>query len=115
MEKEIKIEPPEKFTFHNVMFWEPHSRQLLEKKKDGSTEAATMLTKAKKFLEFKCIERKGAAWICKPIKEYNKTTYNIAHEEYGWKCNCQGFANNNICSHIIAVKQFEFISRDGKE
>lgn len=100
-------EPPRELNFKNVMYWETESRQLLELKQNGDKEAATLLTKAKHFLENDCIEQiNRKLFIVKPIKNYNKTTYrikNINDEEF--ICNCQGFSKNGICSHIIAVKQ----------
>lgn len=110
--KYTTIEAPGVYTYHNVMYWEPKSRELLELKKDGSKTAATILTKSKKFLELNCIKQNCAReYICEPIKGYNKTTYNISISPDGeYSCDCQGFENSKFCSHCLAVKQFIFIN-----
>lgn len=108
----ISYEPPRKVDFHNVMYWEIKSKQLMELKKNGEKSPATMLSKAKKFLEHNCVEKVGNnEWIVKPIKGYNKTTYKIilSPNTNTWSCNCQGFKNLDFCSHILAIKQHEFI------
>lgn len=103
------ISPPERVNFRTVAFWEPRSQQLLALKENGDTEAVTLLTKAKKFLEYDCIERDGENWICKPIKGYNNTTYHIIEMGDTLICDCQGYANKQFCSHCLAVLQFDFI------
>jgi hypothetical protein len=70
---------------------------------------------AKDFLNNNCIERAGADYICKPIEDYNSTTYLIRSTSEGFVCNCQGckrkIKNNEkpFCSHILAVYQFAFL------
>lgn len=105
---EIEYLPPQKFTYKNVCFWEPNSKQLLFLKRNGDKSASTMLTKSKKFLEFNCIQpqSKGLYKIL-PIKDYNKTTYSVDIEKE--ECNCQGYSIYGKCSHILAVKQYIFI------
>jgi len=118
LEPPVQFEPPRNVSFKNVMFWEIKSKELLELKRNGDTQSATLLSKAKKFLEVNSVERIGlSSWKILPIPHYNKTTYTVQDTKEGWICNCQGFSNNNFCSHILAVKQFEFIGRynNGKE
>ncbi len=120
MEQEIiTYEPPREYTINNVVFWEPTSNQLrLEKK------GKALLTKAKNFLENNCIRRTPqslTSWEFLPIKDYNKTTHKIRLTEQGWVCTCQGFNKSlkefaeghtdikPICSHILAVKQLNFM------
>ena len=108
--KPHKIEAPTVYTHHNVMYWEPKSQELLKLKQDGSVQSATLLSKAKDFLLHDCIEKMSDfLYRCKPIKNYNKTTYMISTVNYQYKCNCQGFKQNAYCSHCLAVKQFIFI------
>jgi len=109
------IEKPVSFNPNNVMFWEPESQELISLKKDGSKQAGTLLNKAHRFLEEGCIQRIGNnQWVCHPIKGYNKTIYRIELNT-SFNCNCQGYQSKlrkgekPICSHIIAVKQFEFM------
>ena len=103
-------EPPQSLNFHKVMYWHPQSKELLRKKDNGDTTAATMLSKARKFLEFKCIVKKSnCRWECLPIEGYNKTIYTVVCVEDGFICNCQGFFKNKYCSHILAVEQYEYI------
>lgn len=110
-EEGINIEPPRVYTPKNVCYWEPESKQLVQYKKDGSKEAATLLKKAEIILENDCVEPRGTAFAIKPIKGYNKTTYLIEENE----CNCQGFqtklknGEKPNCSHLIALKQWRFI------
>ena len=106
--KPYKIEPPKEFKPWNVMYWEPKSQELLKQKQDGKTEVATLLNKARDFLENDCIQLAGAnKFICKPIAGYNKTTYTINDD----KCNCQGYAKNGFCSHCLAVCQFIYMGK----
>jgi len=116
VEPVIQITPPENFDFHNVMFWEPKSKQLVYLKKNGDKTAASLLTKAKDFLIHKCIESISEnLFRVKPIKGYNKTTYRITRGDGWWDCNCQGFnkekkeTGQGFCSHCLAVKQHLFI------
>jgi len=113
------IEKPSRMEYWNVMYWCPESQELLRQKKDGSTEAATLLSKAETFLLNGCIERFGSLFVCRPLKGYNKTTYKIKSNP--WVCDCQGF-NSKIkngetgnCSHILAVKQFIFMENYNAE
>lgn len=110
LEPQVVYEAPHVVSFKNVMFWEKDSKRLLELKKGGNKQSATLLTKAKKFLEAHSIKRIGLnSWEILPILNYNKSTYTVQDTKEGWICNCQGFSNNNFCSHILAVKQFEFM------
>jgi hypothetical protein len=126
IEPEVSFEPPREFNPNNVCFWESTSKELKVARKNGDKPAGVFLTKAKMFLENNCIEQiNETSWICKPIPDYNNTTYKIRHPEKGFECNCHGFNNKlrdytngdsnvkPVCSHIIAVKQFAFIDSKG--
>ena len=115
-------EQPSEYTINNVIHWEPFSKALVIAKKAGDKHANPLLTKAKKFLNEDCIDQLSmSTWICKPIKNYNKTSYFIRSTDEGFSCCCQGFNKKYqeyeavkldlkpICSHIIAVKQYCFI------
>jgi hypothetical protein len=105
-----KIDPPVSVNFHTVCYWDPVSQTLLKKKENGDTEAATLLGKAKKFLEFNCVEKVNQEeWTMLPIQGYNTTTYKIKLVGDQLVCNCQGFKTNKYCSHCLAVTQYEFI------
>jgi len=99
-----KIEKPKEYTPWNVMYWEPVSQEL---RRDGSH--ASILKKAKDFIEGGCIEKTDSGWICKPLFRYNKTTHRIQDLESGIRCSCQGWNTNGFCAHCLAVKQFEFM------
>lgn len=110
-----EIQPPTKFTYRNVMFWCPESRELVRLKKDGDKTAATLLTKAQKFLEFKCVKENLNGWAIMPIEGYNKTTHYI---NMSMECNCQGFnkkkkdEGKGYCSHCLAVEMFKFMEKE---
>lgn len=107
--KTERIEEPEIIDFHNVMYWEPESKQLMARKQNGEREATTMLNKAHKFLMAGCISQKSEGiYMIKPLINYNKTTYTVIEKDGGYYCNCQGFHKNGSCSHILAVRQFIF-------
>lgn len=121
------FEPPVEYNEDNVVYWHKESKELRTASKSGDKKAGTLLTKAKEFLFNDCIKQEnGTTWLCLPIPDYNKSTYNIRLTSEGWDCNCQGFnkkqsdfkdGNSNIkpiCSHILAVKQFMFIENDGE-
>lgn len=115
------MEPPKKYTPNNVCYWETTSKDLITEDK-----GKPMLTKARKFLENDCIRGVGetlTTWECLPLPNYNKTTYRISLTKTGFVCNCQGFNKKlkdydslssdvkPICSHILAVKQLNFINK----
>ena len=116
------FELPRQYNSKNVIFWETVSNHLRIAMNSGDKHARPLLTKAKKFIDSQCVERiSETEWICKPLKDYNKTRYKIRETTEGITCNCQGFkkAQKNfeeghtdikpICSHIVAVKQFCFL------
>lgn len=119
------IESPKEITKYNVMFWEPESKQLLvikNSKGENWNQAATLLGKAEIILLRNCIQKLGdTQWNVLPIKGYNSTTYNIISVEGDFQCNCQGFKSKQktdgfgSCSHILAVKQFEFMNNYKKK
>lgn len=111
------FEKPINYTPNNVCYWEEESKQLMTGKKNGA-----ILSKAKRFLQEGCIERKSdGEWICKPIKNYNHGTHRIRSFKENLVCGCQGFVAKEkafekgtseikpFCSHTIAVKQFCFL------
>jgi len=105
----VSAEEPEIVDFHNVMYWEPNSKQLIERKNNGEREATSMLNKAHKFLTAGCVCQKSEGiYMIKPLINYNKTTYTVIEKDGGYYCNCQGFHKNGSCSHILAVRQFIF-------
>ncbi len=112
-EPEVTFERPEKLTFKNVMFWEPESRSLMRKTKDGRIVPTSIVHKASLFIENKCIEKTEKGYTCGPIKNYNKTSYEITEHKGGYTCNCQGWANRlvkdgkGMCSHVLGVLQFK--------
>lgn len=61
--------------------------------------------KALKFNRLKLIQYLGhGAFICLPIKGYNKSTYTMKKAQGEWTCNCQWFVKNSLqCSHLIAL------------
>ena len=122
LEPNQSYEQPREYTPNNVVYWEPTSKALKVAKEAGDKHAKPLLTKAKKFLQKACIEEVSlTTWVCKPLKNYNKTTYFIRSTKLGFNCTCQGFikkyqeyekGNSDlkpICSHIVAVKQYCFI------
>lgn len=77
-----------------------------------------IMTKALKFLDEDCIEKIHACddiygyfkefYVCKPIKNYNKTAYTLIIKEIeGIKhisCNCQyATMKDKMCSHALAL------------
>lgn len=121
-EQEQKVnytqEPPRQVDFHNICFWDAASLQLLKRKRNGDNTATNILGKAKDFLYYNCIEQIGEnAWICKPIKGYNKQTLNITKAEGVFRCTCLGYhtkerdEGQGYCSHTIATEQFISIDR----
>lgn len=110
LQEKITYEPPIEITPGNVMYWEEESKKLLKLKKEGSEHVAPYLSKARNFLENGCVVRIGSnSWKVLPIKRYNKTTRFIDQKITGFTCTCQGFKNNEFCSHILAVMQFNFM------
>jgi len=100
---EEKYEPPKVFTKENVVYWSTHWKKLVVEGGDSAIG-----TKAKKFLENDCIEydKEKKCYLCKPIPEYNKTTYEIKwnKELKEFECNCQyNQKTKRICSHILAL------------
>lgn len=99
---------------HNVMYWEPTSKSLMRISSSGDKTAATMLSKARKFIEAHCIIEQNDGYICLPLEGYNKTTYTIKNGT----CNCQGWSSKQaegqgFCSHVLAVRQYEYLKKNG--
>lgn len=113
----VTFEKPTVLNPNNVIYWEEESQRLRHDPKQKPT-----VIKANKFLKARCIEKKSdGEWICKPLKDYNKTTHVIRSYEQGLSCSCQGFYAKKdahdkglseikpFCSHTVAVKQFCFL------
>jgi len=73
----------------------------------------TQRHKILKFLEYKCIEYVGKnQYICKPIPDYNSTTYALKKVGNDFECSCQAFQKAKsassyfFCSHIGALMEF---------
>lgn len=112
MQEVVSFEPPRSITPDNVYFWEEHSKKLLQLKGSGDRTSGTLLTKAKKFLLNDCVKSAGKdEWEILPIENYNKTIHKVSLTLEGLYCTCQGYKNNKFCSHVLAVKQFEFMGR----
>lgn len=120
--EEVTYSEPINYSPNNVVYWEPKSKELKVLKDQGNKTAGALLTKAKKFIENGCIaQTMPNIWVCKPLKNYNKTTYLITHAQDGFNCDCQGFnkklkeykegvsENKPICSHIVGVYQYCFL------
>ena len=118
LQETVTYEPPLKYTPENIIYWEPESKEL----KRAGRFGMALLNKARKFLQNKSIEQIDFSnWLCRPIKDYNKTEHHIISTEKGFTCDCQGFTKKKkdyeegqssiipICSHTLAVKQFCFI------
>jgi len=118
LEPQMQYEKPLNYTPTNVIYWEETSKELRREGRFG----ISLLNKARKFLQNNCIEQtSNTSWICKPIKEYNKKTYEITSTENKFQCTCQGYkkkfkeyseGDSNIlpiCSHALATIQFCFI------
>ena len=108
-------EKPEKIDKHNVIYWSEHFKRL-----KGCKSGKAIQTKAKKFLKEDCIaydpegekygyqkgEYEGHKFICKPIKDYNKTTYRMWYDKKikEFVCSCQfNQSTKQVCSHITAL------------
>ena len=83
--------------------------------KTTQTLSHTMEQKALKFVDLGCLlQINRNIFICKPIPNYNKTTYTITkvftRDGFQLACNCQGFNKKAremkfpYCSHTIALK-----------
>ena len=112
------FEDPQHYTPKNIIYWESTSNELRLAGRFG----VALLNKARKFLLNNCIDQiSDTTWICKPIKDYNKTDHYIISTDRGLTCDCQGYNKKRkdfdegksseipICSHIVSVKQFCFI------
>lgn len=120
-QKEV-ASPPEELTAENIIYYSEHYKKL-----EGVEHGSAIRTKAKKFIQLKCIEYDPEGkkydpndlfiphehkFICKPIKGYNKTVYRLAWNEklQEFECSCQFFqqmkAQNSgflTCSHQTAL------------
>lgn len=111
LEKGVIAEPPNFLNDVTVLKWSEHYGML-----QGVEKGQARRTKAKKLLMEKCFvwSRKKKHWICKPIKDYNKTFYHLTwiktktNFKTGmpgeFQCSCQ-FAKTTdmMCSHILGL------------
>ena len=96
----LKYSPPEKLTQTNIVYWCPLLKEL---KVQGGQNA--IITKARRFFGEGCVIKTGNGYLVKPIKGYNKTTYQIISNE----CNCQFHKKTKLrCSHLLAIELYEF-------
>lgn len=88
-----------------VQFYSEHAQKLLKPQQ----------LKVLKFLQEDCIQYEGGGvFVCKPLKDYNKTTYRITKDPIDeFECTCQyNKTTGEPCSHIGAV--YEFLARGQK-
>ena len=116
-EPQITYESPRELNAKNIIYWSEHYKRL-----EGVEHGKGIQTKARNFIKNKCIEYDpdgkkyselgdydGHKFICKPIKNYNKTTYRLWQgEDKSFECSCQFWnkAGKTIgldCSHITSL------------
>ena len=115
-EKETE-EPPKVFTKKTVIKWSNTFKKLRILEAEGQWKTCGIRDKAKRFLKNDCIEyykdpfdSSKNCYICKPIPDYNSTTYHMKPSMGGFTCDCQFYQTtaktvpNLICSHIAALK-----------
>ena len=103
--------PPAEINSKSVIYWSAHYKML-----KGVEGGNARRTKARIFIKKELIEydKEKKCYICKPIKGYNKTTYNLIWDKtkpkyngegYGdFECSCQfNQTTKKICSHILAL------------
>lgn len=119
-EKQVIVEesPPEILNFKNVVYYSEHFKKL-----QGAEHGKAIQTKAKIFLRNNCIEYdpqgekygfekgeyEGHKFICKPLQNYNKTTYRMWHNSKigEFECSCQFYQKTKLqCSHVTALWMF---------
>lgn len=65
-------------------------------------------TKAARFIRLGCLVWIDPNhWRCNPIPGYNTRAYDLTRQ-YSWenfKCNCQGWQEKHICSHLMALME----------
>lgn len=117
MERGITIEPPKELNMHTVVKWSTSFKRIEEIDAEGKVKTFSLRSKAKRFLMEECIEydKEKKCYLCKPIKGYNKTTYEMYPKAGQFNCSCQ-FHNNVVmrrldipglvCSHVLALKLF---------
>lgn len=108
-------EKPEELTPHTVIKWSNTYKNLEILDKEGKFKTYSIRAKARRFLENECIEydKEKKCYLCKPLKGYNKTTYEIRSlPNQQFSCSCQFYnrvvlrqnITNLICSHVCALK-----------
>lgn len=81
----------------------------------------SIYNKAVKFVRAGCVKYDGLnTWLVGPLEGYNTRTYIITKikndvGEYEFKCSCQGFNKNALCSHSIAVKLHAGVEQRNKK
>jgi len=106
-----KFEPPKEINSKSVIYWSEHYKML-----KGVKEGGAIRTKARKFVELGLIDydKEKKCYICKPIPDYNKSTYHIIWDKnrlkykgegFGeFECSCQYNQRTlKMCSHILAL------------
>ena len=70
----VSIKPPNFLNDVTVLKWSEHYKML-----QGVEKGQARRTKAKKFFMEKSFvwSKKKKHWICKPLKDYNKTFYHL--------------------------------------
>lgn len=92
--------------FNKVQFYSEHAKALEYSQRH----------KVEEFLENDCIQYAGdGIYVCKPIKGYNKTVYQLTKNESGeFTCTCQYNAlYGRFCSHLGAL--YEYFKRQDKK
>lgn len=108
---------PKEINSKNVIYWSEHYKRL-----EGVEHGKAIQTKARKWVKEELIqydpdgkkynylgEYDGHTFICKPLKNYNKTTYRIWQlPDKSFECSCQFFQKVSKkkgidCSHVTAL------------
>ena len=117
-EPDITFEEPKELTPNNVIYWSKSAKRL-----EGVKEGSAIKTKAIKFLKLGCVQYdpEFQCFFVNPIKNYNKTRYQVESGGKHFKCNCQFYNkvskdwDHPTCSHIQAVKMFLEIKQWNKK
>lgn len=94
---------------NDICYYDEHLKML----------RGSRISKARKFVKEKCVVRDDHGFLVKPIKGYNKRTYEVMTIE-GQNgllyCNCQqNTLKKEICSHILAVELFLKQEKEGMD
>ena len=99
--EKITIEKPKHMRPEIVCFWWEEWGRL-----EGSQRS-----KAVKFVQNNCVRKLSEdIFVVEPIKGYNKTPHKVYLKAPS--CSCQyNKKYGKICSHIIAVKMYNFVEK----